>query len=105
MAISPVGNVGVSPQPAPGSGDRRSDSRTPRTTSSAPQADSDAGDRVFLSETARGLASAVARDEPQLHLSPAELRAMIAPKSERQNLKSLPSNDDSSGNREERHVR
>ena len=105
MAISPVGNVGVSPQPATGSGDRRSDSRTPRTASSAPKAGSDAGDRVFLSETARGLASAVTHDEPQLHLSPAELRAMIAPKSERENLKSVRANDDSSSNREERHVR
>ena len=49
-----------------------------RTVTSAA---SPAGDRVVLSETARVLSRAAGEEAPQLHLSPAELRAMIAPES------------------------
>jgi hypothetical protein len=48
---------------------------------------------------------AVAEEEMQLHLSPAELRALIAPKPEATHLKSAPATDDSSRTTEERHVR
>jgi hypothetical protein len=105
MAISPVGPVGVSPQPAPSGDDRRSDPRTTHMTGGVSSVDGAAGDRVVLSETARGIASAVAQDEPRLHLSPSELRAMIAPNGETQRLKSPQGTDDSSSNTEERHVR
>lgn len=81
MAISPVGPLGVSPQAEPSSGDRRSERRASRTTSAVNGAVSPAGDRVVLSETARVLSRAAGEDAPQLHLSPAELRAMIAPES------------------------
>ncbi len=103
MAISPVGPVEGSPSSAPSSGDRRPAFRTPRTTSGSP-AETEAGDHVFLSETARDIASAAFHEEPQLHLSPAELRAMIAPEDEDETLKSARAKDDSSSNTEERHV-
>ena len=80
MAISPVGPLGVSPQMEPSSGDRRSERRGSRTTT-VTSAPSPAGDRVVLSETARVLSRAAGEEAPQLHLSPAELRAMIAPES------------------------
>ena len=104
MAISPVRSVGVSSEPAPGGADRRSPSRTARAGSAATPAEGHAADRVFLSETARRLAKALTKDEPQLHLSPAELRAMIEPKSE-SILQSPRTRDDGSSHAEERHVR
>jgi hypothetical protein len=80
MPIIPVGALGGSPQPAPSSTDRRSE-RRPSTSVTAGRSADPAGDRVVLSETARVLARAAGAEAPQLHLSPAELRAMIAPES------------------------
>ena len=81
MAISPVGELGGSSRTEPSSGDRRFDRRATRTGVSAGRQGEPAGDRVVLSDTARALSQA-AGEEAQLHLSPAELRSMIAPPEE-----------------------
>lgn len=104
MAISPVGPMGVSPQPEPSSGDRRPERRASRTTAVS-RAASPAGDRVVLSETARVLSRAAGEEAPQLHLSPAELRAMIAPESASKPLESARTEVAGSATSEERHVR
>jgi hypothetical protein len=105
MAISPIGPVGASSLPEPTSGDRRSASWTQRTTDAGPSATADVGDRVLLSDTARGIAAAANQAEVELRLSPAELRAMIAPETEASHLTSAQSTDESSSTSEEHHVR
>ena len=104
MAINPIGPVGESPLPAPSNGDRRSITWTPRTTSTVSSANGDVEDSVLVSDAARDIAAAAAHEEVELNLSPAELRAMTAPKSADKSLKSTRTTDDSSSNTEERHV-
>jgi hypothetical protein len=71
VAINPVGPVEVSPHSAPDSGDRRFESWTGRKTGTGSSADGEVGDRVFLSDAARQIASIVAREELRPNLSPA----------------------------------
>lgn len=95
MVIMPVGPLGGSVPQEASTGGRPSVRRVSRPAGSGTSAASPDGDRVVLSEAAQALARG-AGDEPiQLHLSPAELREMIAPETA----------TDSSTRPEDRHAR